>query len=114
MLACIDTLGLVWAKTVPGARDTAPLVARRDSIVAPAAACSRQMRAIRAALSQKSANQTDQAQSAALKPVVRRPPAPRALTGMFDPSKVGQRQNASARVVAWAKDLLPDTVEASA
>ena len=72
------------------------------------------MRAIRAALSQKSANQTDQAQgAAALKPVVRRPPAPRALTGMFDPSKIGQRQNASARVVAWAKDLLPDTVEAS-
>ena len=33
---------------------------------------------------------------------------------MFDPSKIGQRQNASARVVAWAKDLLPDTVEACA
>ena len=70
------------------------------------------MRAIRAALSQNRANQTDQAQgAAALKPVVRRPPAPRALTGMFDPSKVGQRQNASARVVAWAKELLPDTVK---
>ena len=70
------------------------------------------MRAIRAALSQNRANQTDQAQgAAALKPVVRRPPAPRALTGMFDPSKIGQRQNASARVVAWAKDLLPDTVK---
>ena len=71
------------------------------------------MRAIRAALSQNRTNQTDQG-AAALKPVVRRPPAPRALTGMFDPSKIGQRQNASARVVAWAKDLLPDTVEASA
>ena len=70
------------------------------------------MRAIRAALSQNRANQTDQAQgAAALKPIVRRPPAPRALTGMFDPSKIGQRQNASARVVAWAKELLPDTVK---
>ena len=59
--------------------------------------------------------QSDRSSSnAALKPVVRRPPAPRALTGMFDPSKIGQRQNASSRVVAWAKDLLPDTVEASA
>ena len=73
------------------------------------------MRAIRAALSQKS-NQLDSSNQGqpALKPIVRRPPAPVALTGMFDPSKVGQRQNASARVVAWAKDLLPDTVEASA
>ncbi len=115
MLACIDTLGLagVHSKNRPALAIQLPWWLG-DSIVAPAAACSWQMRAIRAALSQKSANQRDQAQGAALKPVARRPPAPVALTGMFDPSKIGQRQNASARVVAWAKDLLPDTVEASA
>ena len=115
-LACIDTLALqarAKRKTRPVGALQLPRGEERLTLT-PAAASSRQMRAIRAALSQKSANQTDQAQSAALKPVVRRPPAPRALTGMFDPSKIGQRQNASARVVAWAKDLLPDTVEASA
>ena len=114
-LACIDTLGLqpgakqtkLWRVTRPPDVETLKLSRQllRAAIF---------MRAIRAALSQKSANQTDQAQSAALKPVARRRPAPVALTGMFDPSKIGQRQNASARVVAWAKDLLPDTVEASA
>ena len=118
MLARIDTLALQTPNAKRAQRGQwarySSLGARRGLTLTPAAASSRQMRAIRAALSQKSANQTDQAQSAALKPVARRPPAPRALTGMFDPSKIGQRQNASARVVAWAKDLLPDTVEASA
>ena len=118
MLARIDTLALQtpnakrpqrgqWARYSSLRDEERPPVSRQLLRAA-------YMRAIRAALSQKNANQTDQAQSAALKPVVRRPPAPVALTGMFDPSKIGQRQNASARVVAWAKDLLPDTVEASA
>ena len=118
MLARIDTLALQtpnakrpqrgqWARYSSLRDEERPPVSRQLLRAA-------YMRAIRAALSQKSANQTDQAQSAALKPVARRPPAPVALTGMFDPSKIGQRQNASARVVAWAKDLLPDTVEASA
>ena len=115
MLSRIDTLALQTPNAKRPQRGQwaryRSLGARRGLTLTPAAASSRQMRAIRAALSQKSANQRDQAQSAALKPVVRRPPAPVALTGMFDPSKIGQRQNASARVVAWAKDLLPDTVK---
>ena len=30
---------------------------------------------------------------------------------MFDPSKLGLTKNASARVVAWVKDQLPETVQ---
>ena len=109
-LACIDTLGSAlpgktgqWARYAPWGEESlnSRQLLRAAQMRAFAPLCRKKRQSDRS--SSKRSAQT------------RRPPAAGAgaLTGMFDPSKIGQRQNASARVVAWAKDL-PDTVEASA